>query len=252
MMPLLFGRGDAPLYGVFHAGAGKPRKTAVVLANPFGHEAMRAHRAFRQLATALSREGWPVLRFDYAGTGDSSGDAPPEHLGSLANDVATAVDEVRDLASVRHVVIAGLRVGADAALLAADGRKDVRGVICWDPIPDGERFVASLAVTRGPAGTAIGGFACAESFLDSLRTIGRVAPSAAPARVTVVTPAAQAEPLEPRCAAWRTAGADLRIVATAESPAWDAVDSDGSILLPAEALTEVADAVTELADRSVR
>jgi pimeloyl-ACP methyl ester carboxylesterase len=251
-MPLLFGEGASPLYGVYHAGSGKPRKTAVVLANPFGHEAMRAHRAFRQLATALARDGWATLRFDYAGTGDSAGEAPPADLDALAADIGRAIDEVRDLAAVRHVVVVGLRVGADAAVAAATGRRDVRGVVSWDPIVDGAAFVGGLAVTRASAGTTVGGFACAESFLQSLASVGRVAVSEAPARITFVVPSSDVNALEPRFTALRSAGATVHVVETAASPAWDAIDSDGSILLPADALKEVTDAVVSLAEPSAR
>src|SRR3954464_11609473 len=53
----------------------RPRSTAVLLCNPFGEEASRAHRMFRVLATQLERAGYPALRFDYSGTGDSLGDS---------------------------------------------------------------------------------------------------------------------------------------------------------------------------------
>jgi pimeloyl-ACP methyl ester carboxylesterase len=245
-MPLLFGDGAAPRYGVYHAAAGRAPKCAVVLANPFGHEAMRAHRAFRQLATQLARDGWPTLRFDYLGTGDSAGEDPPANLDALAQDVAAAADEVRDLASVRHVVLCGLRLGAEAALAAAAGRRDVRGVVAWDPIPDGAAFVRTLAVTERAAGMAVGGFACAPTFLESVRSVGHAETHAAPKRLTVVATAHAASALAPRRAAWERAGATVTHVATNTSPAWDAVDADGSIVLPAEALQLVADAVAAL------
>ena len=51
------------------------RATAVLLCNPFGEEASRAHRTFRVLATQLERAGYASLRFDYSSTGDSQGDS---------------------------------------------------------------------------------------------------------------------------------------------------------------------------------
>ena len=47
---------------------------------PLGHEYIRAHRTFNQLAAGLARAGFPVLRFDYSGTGDSSG---ADEMGSV-------------------------------------------------------------------------------------------------------------------------------------------------------------------------
>ena len=46
----------------------------MVLCYPGGQEYIRSRRAFRQLAIRLSSAGFPVLRFDYHGCGDSSGD----------------------------------------------------------------------------------------------------------------------------------------------------------------------------------
>ena len=64
------------LLGAFHLPQRlQPRRTAVLLCNPFGEEASRAHRTYRVLATQLERAGFPVLRFDYSGTGDSLGRA---------------------------------------------------------------------------------------------------------------------------------------------------------------------------------
>ena len=46
---------------------------AVVIAPSYGHEYARSHRNLQQLAILLSQNGFDVLRFDYAGTGDSDG-----------------------------------------------------------------------------------------------------------------------------------------------------------------------------------
>jgi alpha/beta superfamily hydrolase len=80
MTPLLFGSADAPLYGVHHAPQAAPQRTGIVLCYPFGQEYMRAHRACRQLAMLLAKKGYHVLRFDYSGTGNSSGDVDSASL----------------------------------------------------------------------------------------------------------------------------------------------------------------------------
>src|SRR5438874_878972 len=50
-----------------HAGHG------IVLCPPLGHEQVHAHRSLRHLADACARAGFPTLRLDYHGTGDSAG-----------------------------------------------------------------------------------------------------------------------------------------------------------------------------------
>ena len=72
MRPFYFGDSEEALYGVYHSPQGEHRDEGVVLCAPFGQEAMRTHRALRQLATLLTKRGYHVLRFDYRGTGDSA------------------------------------------------------------------------------------------------------------------------------------------------------------------------------------
>src|SRR4051812_34012890 len=67
--------------------AGPPAGHGVILCPPVGHEQLHAHRSLRHLADALAAAGLPVLRFDYAGTGDSGGsDDDPDRVSAwLAN-----------------------------------------------------------------------------------------------------------------------------------------------------------------------
>src|SRR5476651_2484753 len=45
--------------------------TTVLVCPPLGCEALRSHRSLRALADDLATAGYPTLRFDYPGTGDS-------------------------------------------------------------------------------------------------------------------------------------------------------------------------------------
>lgn len=144
MLPLYFGPADAPLFGAFHAPESAARSTGVLLCQPLGHEYIRAHRTFNQLAASLARAGFPVLRFDYFGTGDSSG---ADELASVARwtaDVHTAIDELKDTASVETVAVLGLRLGASIALAAAQRRPDIARLVLWDPVIDGRVYLAEL------------------------------------------------------------------------------------------------------------
>jgi exosortase A-associated hydrolase 1 len=81
-----------------------------------------SHRQFVMLARRLAGEGFPVLRFDYRGMGDSEGDMRSfEHVDT---DVAVAIDALlRAAPSVRRVALCGLCDGASAALLYLDRAK---------------------------------------------------------------------------------------------------------------------------------
>ncbi len=143
--PLFFGDAQKPLFGAYHAPrAGTARRIGVLLCYPAPQEYMFAHRAFRVLAETLSEKGFPVLRFDYSGTGDSSGDLDTVTFGGWRADVATAADELRELGAVSQLSIVGMRLGASiAATVAAEGHR-FKDLVLWDPIVDGSRAIAEL------------------------------------------------------------------------------------------------------------
>lgn len=149
MVPLYFGTSSARLFGVYHpAESAQHRSSGVVICAPFGHEYIRAHRLLRQLAVQLSRAGFHVLRFDYLGCGDSSGEAGDGAPSQWGADIATAIDELRDTAEVRRVCLIGLRFGATLAAHAAAARDDVDAIVFWDPVPDGGRYLDELQLLQ--------------------------------------------------------------------------------------------------------
>jgi uncharacterized protein len=150
-----FGPSERPLFGVYvppRAGAG--RADGVVLCPPFGWEYLRAHRAFRQLAARLADANWHVLRFDYSGTGDSAGEGWEASFEQWVADVGTAVDELKDTAGVQRVTLVGCRLGATLAACAAAGRSDIDRLVLWDPIVDGNEYVAELTRSHPRLGAA--------------------------------------------------------------------------------------------------
>lgn len=145
MNPFYFGPSGKRLFGVYHPpGSAKARDDGVVLCQPTRDEYEGSHWAFRRLAILLAKEGFPVLRFDYYGTGDSDGDGSQATIGQAEQDVAIAIDELQAAAGVREVSLVGLRIGATLACLAARGRQDVGPVVLWDPLVDGRRHLEEL------------------------------------------------------------------------------------------------------------
>ena len=70
----LVGGGD-PLFATYFppAAGGTLRRHAVLLCEPLGPDRMNLHLFYRELALRFAAAGHAVLRFDPAGTGDSSG-----------------------------------------------------------------------------------------------------------------------------------------------------------------------------------
>jgi uncharacterized protein len=145
VIPFYFGRSEAQLFGTHHAPARGARDHGVVVVPPMGQEALRAHRALRQLGIALARERYHALVFDLGGTGDSAGEFDEASLARWADDVRTASDELRDRTGLARVSLVGLRLGAVHAWRASIGRRDIDKLVLWEPVVHGGAYLAELA-----------------------------------------------------------------------------------------------------------
>ena len=84
-----------------------------------------SHRQFLLLARSLAEAGFPVLRFDCRGMGDSEGE--PRSFEALDEDIAAAVNTLQSACrQVQRVVLWGLCDGASAALLYVGRTADPR------------------------------------------------------------------------------------------------------------------------------
>lgn len=123
--------------------------TGVVLCYPLGHEYYRAHRSYVKLADQVAQLGFPVMRFDYPGSGDSEGDIGHARLDDWLSDVADVVEELKKSEAVSSIALGGLRFGASLALLAAQRIESVSALILWDPVIDGKHYVEELRRLHG-------------------------------------------------------------------------------------------------------
>lgn len=145
MNPFHFGPRERPLFGTYHPPTRRPiRAEGVVVCNPLGLEYMRTHRALHRLARNLADQGHHVLRFDYYGTGDSSGDGGEADLSVWSEDADYAVEELRAIAGVMRVTLVGVRLGAAVALGLAATRTDIADTALWDPVVLGKRYLGEL------------------------------------------------------------------------------------------------------------
>ena len=141
--PFFFPAPSHRLFGVYHAAEGAAR-LPYVFCHPFGEEKLWTHRVFVTFARALVRRGHPVLRFDYRGNGDSSGDFSASSIATALEDVGVAVETVKARTGASSVGLLGLRLGASIAAVAAEERADVARLVLWAPIVDGARYAQDL------------------------------------------------------------------------------------------------------------
>ena len=147
---LYFSAADHGLFGWLHLpSGGHGSNIGLVICKPFGYEALCAHRSARMFAEMAAAAGIPALRFDYAGTGDSSDiDPAVNQVQAWTSDIVTAVAELRRLTGVEHVCVLGFRLGALLATLAALRSNTIDELILVAPVVAGRRYVSELRITR--------------------------------------------------------------------------------------------------------
>lgn len=143
-----FGSEERYLLGTLHHTPRLRRRSAAVLmCNPMGEEASRAHRLYRVLAMQLDRAGYAAQRFDYFGTGDSAGDSKDFDVTASRTDIEVAAAELTRLSGVNRLVLVGLRLGATLAALACEPLCP-RHLVMWDPVVDGSDYLRELAAAH--------------------------------------------------------------------------------------------------------
>lgn len=108
------------------------RPTVVILNAGILHR-VGANRLHVLIARALAALGFPVIRFDLSGIGDSAPreDALPLLDAALA-DIREVLDELGSMNGAREFVLVGLCSGAVHALLAAEADPRVKGIVLLD------------------------------------------------------------------------------------------------------------------------
>ena len=156
--PRWFGDPERPLFGWLHSPPAVSRKAALVLCPPFGHEYMVVYRAYRKLAVQLAAAGFPVLRFDYDGTGDSAGLATDaQRIFSWQESIISAVTEIRQTSGIEQVILFGTRLGG---LLAASvaSKANTDSLIMLAPVLSGRQYTRELLAFRGINNTDMSGY----------------------------------------------------------------------------------------------
>lgn len=151
-LTIAFGRfaDGGKIAGRYHApvGVGVGAGVGVVLCGPGGVEESWTYATFRSLAERLAERGVPVLRFDYHGQGDSSGDdRSPGRVQAWKDSIAFAIDELVARSGVTRVSLFGLRLGATLAATVAAERGDVAGLALWAPVA-GRPFMREFRAYR--------------------------------------------------------------------------------------------------------
>jgi hypothetical protein len=131
-----------PVFGTFH-DAGEPRhSTAVLILPPWGWDEITSYRARRAWARDLAGEGWPTLRIDLPGAGDSAG-APgdPERVLAWRRAIGGAAAWLAARSGITRVAAIGLGLGGLAAGAAIADGAPIDELVLWGAPDKGQAWL---------------------------------------------------------------------------------------------------------------
>jgi exosortase A-associated hydrolase 1 len=192
--PVAFACGQDWLLGLITRPE-KPRSRGVLIAVGGPQYRAGSHRQFVLLANALALQGHAVMRFDYRGMGDSTGEA--RTFENVGDDLRAAVDHfISRVPEVTEVAIWGLCDAASAALFYSHQDPRVTGVALLNPwvrTVQGEarahlkHYYLRHAFSAAPWAKLLRGefdlAASAMSFVRNLRNAGAAGTQALPERM---------------------------------------------------------------------
>ncbi|GAB2185260.1 alpha/beta hydrolase [Roseibium sp. LAB1] len=170
------------LAGYFHPAGGS---TAILLLSPWGYEELCSRKSYRMLGEKLAAAGYPCLRFDYPGTGNSAGRSDAvDDSSAWRTAVKTALTELQRHTGARRLLVIGQGVGASLAGVVAQ-EASLAGLVLLAPVLPGRAYLRELAAwtamtqptflvnsSDGPEGGLMaGGFVLSRSTAEELKTL---------------------------------------------------------------------------------
>jgi dipeptidyl aminopeptidase/acylaminoacyl peptidase len=146
--PVVFECKGQQIVGMLHLPPGRGRFPAALLLHGFTGTKVEAHRVFVKLSRTLAAKGIASLRFDFRGSGDSTGNF--EDL-TIRSEVADALEAIKFLGrhkrvNSRQLAIVGFSMGgAVASYVVARERHRVKGLVLWAPVAEGTGILDNLS-----------------------------------------------------------------------------------------------------------
>jgi exosortase A-associated hydrolase 2 len=137
---LLIPSGAGTLSGVLYVPQGVP-SGAVLFCNPLFEERKSSQRVMVECARALCRDGLMVLRFDYRGCGDSSGNFKEFVPSDWMDDISNASKLLSERAGKGECGVLGLRLGANLAVRSTIDGLSPGFLILWEPVVEGNSYI---------------------------------------------------------------------------------------------------------------
>jgi alpha/beta superfamily hydrolase len=226
-------------------------QVGVVLCPAFAQEEVCTHYGLMALAEQLAAAGFPTIRFDYGGTGDSYDCVLS--LEAMVADAVLAAACLRQQCGVGAIVMAGVRLGAAVALRAAGSLPDVTAMLLIAPVLSGQVYMRETRAAASvnslssfdpvpPAGSGLplntNGFVWSAALQAEIATIDLTA-TAAPAEVALLIPARGDRKPGTLAAAWRERGVTATDIAFVDYEGW--MQDPTTNITPAATFTKITE-----------
>lgn len=134
--PVVFNnRRDQRLFGVLHVPVCVTPVPVVIMVHGFTDDKTGDNRLFVKFARCAAEAGFAVLRFDFAGSGDSEGDFSRMTLDSEIDDLRSAVDFAYNFPAFdkTRLNLIGYSLGGAVSIMVASQDERVKSFVGWSP-----------------------------------------------------------------------------------------------------------------------
>ncbi len=169
-----FQSGSDRLYAVRYQPRTNPSGKAFVICHSLGHEYARGYRNLQQLAIQLCLDGHEVLRFDYASTGNSSGDCEALTIERMVQNVLDAKAFLQSRTNAASIGVIGIRIGGTIAALS---QSEFQKTILWDPVVSGTAYLGTLGSFHDHALTSLTRFSIVRKAGEVPQLYGQAMPA---------------------------------------------------------------------------
>lgn len=130
--PIVLESTGVPLIGMLHLASGTQETGVLMMVAGGPQYRIGGHRQLVLWARKFSSQGFPVLRFDFSGMGDSYG----EYLefDNVEDDIKTAIDQFfKETPTLKQIVLWGECNACSASLFYAHKDVRIKGIVMLNP-----------------------------------------------------------------------------------------------------------------------
>ena len=120
-----------------------PKPWGLLLVNPLPLEQNRCSFFYRNLQLNSMAKNIPSMRFDYTGSGDSTGSIEDTNIDSWIRDTELCCDEFKKALNLESIYLLGIRIGGTIASIVASQHPSITSILI-DPVYSGEEYVRNL------------------------------------------------------------------------------------------------------------